>query len=917
MPWHVAETAKCPAGKPWGVIKDSDGSVEGCHLTKADAEKQLAALYANEPGAKSMTRTARDRQPRDGTGWYRISAQADGPAQILLYDLIGMWGVTAKDFLRDLAAVSGPVDVHIASDGGDVFEAYAIYNALASRPGVTTIVDSIAASSASVIAMAGETRLMAKTSQLMIHDAWAGIDGNADDLQHMVDRLHVVSGQIAGIYADTAGGTPDHWRGLMKAETWFTPEQALSAGLITGITGTAREPVPAGAGAAAALRSGAILAAAHVRWDPDGDGDDDSTPEGDTDHSHWAADGTQKKSVPGKPMPGQPPAEEPTPNNAAAADESAWDGNAAMSACTSASDYASICAGRRNGPADERGSYALPHHKHPGAAPNRAGVSSALGRIDSTQGLTNKQAAEAHLKSHQSAMGSGSQAAAAQSTGRNDMDDAQGALTIEGRRTRITDISARQTEMAAAYPAAVFPPEAQAEWDQLSAERRDHQAALAAVEARNAELAEIHAANGASHDAPRPQGNGNGQGAASQRSGAPAVHIRHDIYDLGAIRQQASRQEDLPGLYRENALRAIDEHRFPGSKSRETSQANAASLLDTISDDTTGWVARRILATGSPEYARVFGRALAAGRPPTTGRDAEILALGESDTGSFAVPFQLDPTVILTTNGAINPLRQISRVERITGKEFDLVTSTGVTVSRKAEFAPETSVAPTLAQPTLQPKRVSGWIPFSVELEGDWTGLQASMMNLLSDAKDVEESASFTNGAGTGVTAGGVVALQAGGSLVTLTGGVNTLSFKDPETLESAMAPRFRGPASYLASKTTYNKYRNLFAAQTGFATDPWNRPSLGQPRELWGYPAYEDSDMAVTNVTGDKVMLMGDFGHGFLIVDRVGMNVELVPTVFGAAQGNFPTGTRGYYAWWRNNSTVLIPNAFRLGVVG
>lgn len=782
-----------------------------------------------------MTGTARDQRQRDGTGWYRISAQADGPAQILLYDLIGMWGVTAKDFIRDLGAVNGPVDVHIASDGGDVFEAYAIYNALASRPGVTTIVDSIAASSASVIAMAGETRLMAKTSQLMIHDAWAGIDGNADDLQHMVDRLHVVSGQIAGIYADTAGGGADHWRGLMKAETWFTPEQALAAGLITGITGAAREPARAGAaGTAAAARAGAILAAGiTAAWDPDGDGDDDSTPEGDTDHSHWDETGKQKKSVPGKPMPGQPPAEQPTPNNTA------------------------------------------------GQAPAASAAAVTPSANERRQGMAN--------------------------------DD--GALTIEGRRTRITDINGRLTEVAAAYPAAVLPPETQAEWDQLVAERRDHQSALEAVEARNAELASIHAGNGASHDAARPQGNGNGNGAPPQRFGAPAVHISHDIYDLGGIRQQASREEDLPGLYRENALRAIDEHRFPGSD-RETSQANVARLLDTIPDDTTGVLARRILATGSPAYMRVFGRALAAGRPPT-GRDAEILNLGESDTGSFAVPFQLDPTIILTTNGAINPLRQISRVEQITGKEFDLVTSTGVVVTRKAEFAAETDNSPVLAQPTLQPKRVSGWIPFSVELEGDWTGLQASMMTLLSDAKDVEESASFTNGPGTGVTAGGVVALQSGGSLVTGTGGVATLSFKDPETLESAMAPRFRAQASYLASKTTYNKYRNLFAAQTGFATDPWNRPTLGQPRELWGYPAYEDSDMVITNATGDKPLLMGDFGHGFLIVDRVGMQMELVQTVFGAAQGQFPTGRRGYFCWWRNNSTVLIPNAFRLLVVG
>ncbi len=879
-----------------------------------------------------MTRTARDQ--RDGRSWYRINAQADGPALVYLHDEIGWFGITAQDFLRDLAAVNGPVEVHINSAGGDVFDAYAIYNGLLARAGVTTVVDGLAASSASVIAMAGEQRLAAKTSQLMLHDAWAGADGNAAAMTRLAARLETVSGQIADVYASTAGGTADYWRGLMQDETWFTAQQALDAGLLTGILDSPREPAPAGTGASASARAGVILAAgitaetAATRvagaWDPDGDGDDDSTPDGDTDHSHWAPDGTQKKSVPGKPMPGQPPAEQPTPNNAASVDESAWDGNAAMSACTSASDYASICAGRRDGPADERGSYALPHHKHPGGLPNRAGVSAALGRLDSTQGLTNKQAAEAHLKSHQSAMGSGSQAAASAAAvtpsvrkGRPVMANDDGTLTIEGRRSRVAEIEGRCREVMAAYPASVFPADVQTEWDRLVIESREHIQALEAVDRRNSDLAQMYTTTPDAHD--RPQGgNGNGNGAPPQRYGGttPAMHIRHDIYDLLAIQQQARNRDELPGLYRDNALRAIEQHRFPGSD-RETSQANAAKLLETIPDDTTGMLARRILATGSPEYARVFGRALAAGRPPTTGRDAEILALGESDTGSFAVPFQLDPTIILTTNGAINPLRQISRVEQITGKEFDLVTSTGVVVSRKAEFAAETDNSPTLAQPTIQPKRVSGWIPFSIELEGDWTGLQASMMALLTDAKDVEESSSFTNGLGTGVLAGGVVALQAGGSLVTLTGGVATLSFKDPETLESAMAPRFRAQAAYMASKTTFNKYRNLFAAQTGFATDPWNRPTLGQPRELWGYPAYENSDMAITNITGDKVLLMGDFGHGFLIVDRVGMNMELVPTVFGAAQGQFPTGRRGYYCWWRNNSTVLIPNAFRLGVVG
>jgi len=869
-----------------------------------------------------MTRT---RQQRDGDGsWYRISNQAgDGPAQIMMYDLIGTWGVTAKDFLRDLAAIDGPVDVRINSDGGDVFESFAIYSALASRPGVTTTVDGIAASSASLIAMAGERRLMAKTSQMMIHDAWAGIDGNAADLQHMVARLETVSGQIAGIYADTAGGTPEHWRALMQAETWFTPEQALEAGLITGITGTAREPAAAATEASGAIPAGTIRAA-HQRWDPDGDGDDDSTPEGDTDHSHWTADGKQKKSVPGKPMPGQPPADSIA---AAGVDESAWDGNAAMSACTSGSDYAAICAGRRAGPADERGSYALPHHKHPGDPPNRHGVSAALGRIDSTQGLTNKQAAEAHLKSHQSAMGSGSQASASAAAatpsvreGRPVMANDDGVLTIEGRRARIAEIEGRCREVMASYPASVFPADVQTEWDRLVIESREHRQALEAVDQRNADLAQMYAASPGTHDGQRGDG-GRPQGTPRRAQGAPAVHIQHDIYDLVAIQQRARNRDELPGLYRDNALRAIEQHRFPGSPSREAAQDAVTRLLDQVSDDKYGELPRRILATGSPAYARVFGHALQAGNPGALGsEDSRILALGESpDTaGGYAVPFQLDPTLVLTSSGGVSPLRDISRVEKIVGKEYDLVTTGSVTAHRVAEAAPAVDDSPTLAQPTIRANRVQAFIPFSVELEGDWTALQAEMLRLLADAKALEEADSggattgFVLGTGTAPQAGGIITTMPVGQQVT-SGTVATFALADIFKIKNAVGNRFRPRGQWCASSTIYDLCRQF---GTSIANIWAESLQAGVPSKLIGYPVNEVSAMAVVTTTGAFPLLFGDFSN-YLIVDRVGMNMELVPTLFGAAQGQFPTGRGGYFAWWRNNAVILNANAFRLLKIG
>ncbi|MEU0041321.1 phage major capsid protein, partial [Streptomyces sp. NPDC006333] len=350
-------------------------------------------------------------------------------------------------------------------------------------------------------------------------------------------------------------------------------------------------------------------------------------------------------------------------------------------------------------------------------------------------------------------------------------------------------------------------------------------------------------------------------------------------------------------------------------------QTNVERLLNTVPDDVHGTLARRILATGSPGYKRVFGQALASGNPGSLGNhDGQILALGNTGSGGeYAVPFELDPTVILTSNGSVNPLRQIARVQPIVGKEYDLVTTAGVTVSRVAANTPATDNSPTLGQPTIKAERVQGFIPFNIEIEGDWTGMQASMMELLRDAKDIEENTAFTLGTGTSPDAGGVVTTLNVSSKVDGQAGA-VLSITDPTNLENALPPRFRGNASIMGAKSIFNAYRQLFLAQAGAAGDPWNRPSQGQPAEFFGYPAHEASDMDSTVAAGKKVLLMGDFKRGFIIVDKVGMNMELVPHLTQQATAGsgvgMPTGQRGYYAWWRNNSRILIDNAFRLLVV-
>lgn len=191
------------------------------------------------PGAQR----ARNRARADERRGFEIRNAAADEAELLIYDEIdAWWGVAAADVIAELAQITAPrLRVRVNSPGGSVFEGLAIANALRSHPAAVTVqVDGLAASIASVIAMAGDRLLMMPNSMLMIHDASGLCIGDATDMQQMAAVLDKISDNIAGAYAAKAGGTPADWRGTMRAETWYLPDEAVAAGL-------ADEAVPAAA----------------------------------------------------------------------------------------------------------------------------------------------------------------------------------------------------------------------------------------------------------------------------------------------------------------------------------------------------------------------------------------------------------------------------------------------------------------------------------------------------------------------------------------------------------------------------------------------------------------------------------------------------------------------------------------------
>ncbi|MDK8693587.1 head maturation protease, ClpP-related [Corynebacterium sp. MSK158] len=173
--------------------------------------------------------------------------------EILLYGPIGpdFWepenAITAKSVMSQLSEISGDVTVRISSGGGDVYEGIDIMTALKNHDGkVTVIVESLAASAASFIAVGGADRvLMRPSSEMMVHRAWSLVEGNADDARKALGDLERQDNKLAAIYAGKAGGEIQDWLDAMSAETWYTAEEAVAAGLADGvITEKSEAPTP-------------------------------------------------------------------------------------------------------------------------------------------------------------------------------------------------------------------------------------------------------------------------------------------------------------------------------------------------------------------------------------------------------------------------------------------------------------------------------------------------------------------------------------------------------------------------------------------------------------------------------------------------------------------------------------------------
>jgi len=386
-----------------------------------------------------------------------------------------------------------------------------------------------------------------------------------------------------------------------------------------------------------------------------------------------------------------------------------------------------------------------------------------------------------------------------------------------------------------------------------------------------------------------------------------------ELHDL--VRSAARSDRENPGVnfdpdpIIERAKYAIDQIPIRLDGRDEAVKERLHQLVDRDDDRNAALIARHIIMTGSrqyreefKEYVRTGGRYL-----PELLRTAMSLT---SANGGVLVPHYLDPTIILTNAGVYGgTIRSMATVRTIAVKQWEGVTSAGVTAQWTGEATSTTDDSPTFVQPTIVAKKADAWITGSYEVFED-TGFGNDLSRLLGDAKVRLEEAAFAT-ANTGATQprGVVAAVAAVTASIVTSATTGALVVGDVHNTTNAVNPRQEQNMAWLAHKAIYSKIRQF---DTAGGSAFWANLQVGQPPILIGAPALKSAAMTSVVGNGTNVLLAGDFSQ-YYIIDRIGMTVIYDPLVKTTASGAAPTGQAGWYAHWRVGGDVVNADAFRL----
>jgi len=367
------------------------------------------------------------------------------------------------------------------------------------------------------------------------------------------------------------------------------------------------------------------------------------------------------------------------------------------------------------------------------------------------------------------------------------------------------------------------------------------------------------------------------------------------------------------GEVRDAALAILsDEHRSQDVPILDESAKKVEKLIRSRTRHTDGDViARRLILTESDAYRSAFGKAMTQAQPAWTPEEAAAISQFRAaeqsltnESGGFGVPVLIDPTIILTSGAETAPLLGVSRIENITTNVWKGVSSAGVAFANEAENDPIAAQQATLAQPTVTPEKAAAFIPYSFEISGDYPNFAGEMSALIEQAYvDFLAAETATGAAGVvgiftaiDATAGSEVAVTTDGSL----GPEDALiPYKDLNERDRARSTWFMDVSVESQLRVGADGYGTRDLSSDGIG------PLLGKRVLLSDYaPAFSGTTGA------SNLAILGNF-QKYVIAQRVGMNVELVPHVFDG--DGLPKGQRGWLAWARVGADSVDDGAFRL----
>ena len=278
-------------------------------------------------------------------------------------------------------------------------------------------------------------------------------------------------------------------------------------------------------------------------------------------------------------------------------------------------------------------------------------------------------------------------------------------------------------------------------------------------------------------------------------------------------------------------------------------------------------------------------------------------------SGGALIPTFLDPTVINTSDGSINPYRQIARTVQVAGDNWNGVTSAGISIAWGTEFSVVGDNSPAFGQPSITPYKAHGFVPISIEGYEDIAGAGSVVAGMFQQAKDDDEAEKFATGSGTNQPTGIITAL-AGGVRVVASATNTAISAADLFSVQQDLGPRYQQRASWTMNLAYVNRIRQLGSSDNYFAQTV--RLPDSSDFALLGRPAYQASGQTATLSTAtNNAIVFGDF-NDYVIVDRIGMQVEFIPHLFDPTSG-LPNGQRGWYTHWRTGADSVNDTAFSL----